>query len=98
MLRVLDSLLPELDWRLAVSLCLIFFLAGIAVIVGFRRVQSTGGSNDKRKLLELALNNMTQGVVMFDAKARPGVEHHDALSHVVEREFEQFSLVAQPAG
>ena len=70
MLRVLDSLTPELDWRLAVSLCLVFLLAGIAVVVRFRRAQSAGGLSDKGKLLELALNNMIQGVVMFDAKAR----------------------------
>ncbi len=70
MLWVLDSLTPGLDWRLAVSLCLVFLLAGIAVIVGFRRAQSTGRLSDKGKLLELALNNMTQGVVMFDANAR----------------------------
>src|ERR1700680_1630054 len=70
MLRVLDSLPPELDWRLAVFLCLVFLLAGIAVIVRFRRAQSTGGLSDKGKLLELPLNNMPQGVVMFDAKAR----------------------------
>src|SRR5580704_3594966 len=70
MLRVLDSLTPELDWRLAVFLCAAFLLAGIAVIVRFRRAQSTGRLSDKGHLLELALNNMTQGVVMFDAKAR----------------------------
>src|SRR5258707_1433948 len=70
MLRVLDSLTPELDWRLAASLCLVFLLAGLAFIVGFRRARSTDGLSDKGKLLELALNNMTQGVVMFDAKAR----------------------------
>jgi methyl-accepting chemotaxis protein len=70
MLRALNSLPPDFDWRLLAAVCLVFLLAGIAVIVGFRRAQSTGGLNDKGKLLELALNNMTQGVVMFDIKAR----------------------------
>src|ERR1700726_4761350 len=70
MLRVLDSLTPALDWRLAAAVGLVFLLAGIADFVRFRRAQSTGGLNDKGKLLELALNNMTQGVVMFDTKAR----------------------------
>src|SRR6202795_3823984 len=70
MLRVLDSLTPELDWRLAAAVGLVFLLAGVAVIVRFRRAQSSGRLSDKGKLLELALNNMTQGVVMFDAKSR----------------------------
>src|SRR5580700_2131136 len=70
MLRVLDSLPPELDWRLAAVVCLACLLAGIAAIVHFRRTHSTGRLSDKGKLLELALNNMTQGVVMFDAQAR----------------------------
>jgi methyl-accepting chemotaxis protein len=69
MLRVLDSLTPELDWRLAAAVCLVCLLAGIALIVRFRRSQ-TGRLSGKGQLLELALNNMTQGVVMFDAKAR----------------------------
>jgi len=50
----LDSLTPELDWRLAVSLCLVFLLAGIAGIVRFRRAQSAGRVSDKGQLLELA--------------------------------------------
>jgi methyl-accepting chemotaxis protein len=70
MLRALTSLPPDLDWRLLAAVCLVFLLAGIAAIVYFRRAQSGGGLNDKGKLLELALNNMTQGVVMFDTKAR----------------------------
>lgn len=69
MLRVLDSFTPELDWRLLAAVCLVFLLAGIALIVRFRRSQ-IGRLSDKGQLLELALNNMTQGVVMFDAKAR----------------------------
>src|SRR3984957_11921189 len=70
MLRALNSLPPDLDWRLLAAVCLVFLLTGIAAIVYFRRAQSGGGLNDKGKLLELALNNMTQGVVMFDTKAR----------------------------
>jgi methyl-accepting chemotaxis protein len=69
MLRVLDSFTPEFDWRLLAAVCLVFLLAGAALIVRFRRSQ-TGRLSDKGQLLELALNNMTQGVVMFDAKAR----------------------------
>ena len=70
MLRVLDSLTPELDWRLAAAVGLACILAGIAVFVRLLRAPSFGGLNDKGKLLELALNNMTQGVVMFDTHAR----------------------------
>ena len=70
MLRVLDSLTPELDWRLAAAVCLVCLLAGVAVIFRSRWAQSSGRLSRKGKLLELALNNMTQGVVMFDAKAR----------------------------
>jgi hypothetical protein len=70
MLRALNSLPPDLDWRLLAAVCLVVLLAGVAVIVGFRWAQSTGGLNGKGRLLELTLNNMTQGVVMFDAKAR----------------------------
>jgi methyl-accepting chemotaxis protein len=73
MLRVLDSLTPELDWRLAAAVCLVCLLAGVAVIFRSRWAQSSGRLSRKGKLLELALNNMTQGVVMFDAKARPVV-------------------------
>jgi len=69
MLRVLDSFTPELDWRLLAAVCLVFLLAGAVLIVRFRRSQA-GRLSDKGQLLELALNNMTQGVVMFDAKAR----------------------------
>jgi methyl-accepting chemotaxis protein len=69
MLRVLDRLTPELDWRLAAAVGLVCLLAGIALIVRFRRSQA-GRLSGKGQLLELALNNMTQGVVMFDAKAR----------------------------
>jgi hypothetical protein len=36
--------------------------------------------------------------VVANDEARLGVEHHDALGHVVERELEQFSFVAQPVG
>jgi len=69
MLRVLDSFTPELDWRLLAAVCLVFLLAGAVLIVRFRRSQA-GRLSDKGQLLELTLNNMTQGVVMFDAKAR----------------------------
>jgi methyl-accepting chemotaxis protein len=68
MLRNLSSLTPELDWRLAVA-CGVCLLAGIAVAVFFNRMRSRG-QRDKGRLLELALNNMSQGVVMFDAEAR----------------------------
>ena len=69
MLRVLDSFTPELDCRLLAAVCLVFLLAGAVLIVRFRRSQA-GRLSDKGQLLELTLNNMTQGVVMFDAKAR----------------------------
>ena len=69
MLRVLDSFTPELDCRLLAAVCLVFLLAGAVLIVRFRRSQA-GRLSDKGQLLELTLKNMTQGVVMFDAKAR----------------------------
>jgi len=39
-----------------------------------------------------------QVAIVADDGARLGVEHHDALGHVVERKLEQFSFAAQPAG
>ena len=43
MLRALNSLPPDLDWRLLAAVCLVVFLAGIAVMVRFRRPQTPAG-------------------------------------------------------
>jgi methyl-accepting chemotaxis protein len=50
---------------------LVCFLGGIAAAVLFRRLwPMMGGRLDQGRLLNVALNNMTQGVVMFDRAGR----------------------------
>jgi methyl-accepting chemotaxis protein len=50
----------------ALTACIV--LAALAVVILFIRARSTPGTRrgDKGRLLDIALNNMTQGVVMFD--------------------------------
>jgi methyl-accepting chemotaxis protein len=58
------------DWRVAAAgfAC---FLAGAAAHALFRRARpAASGLADRGRLLDMALNNMTQGVVMFDAAGR----------------------------
>jgi len=57
------------DWQ-TVALAGICFVAGIAAAALYRRAPGLGGGRDQGRLLNLALNNMTQGVVMFDAAGR----------------------------
>jgi methyl-accepting chemotaxis protein len=68
MLAVANAFLVTNNWRLiaAGSVC---FLAGVAAATAFRRVR-LGPLGHKNSLAALALNNMTQGVVMFDADGR----------------------------
>ena len=60
------------DWRLVAVLVTVFVVVGVAAAIHFRRVRLTGGGarDDDSVLLAMALNNMTQGVVMFDAAER----------------------------
>jgi methyl-accepting chemotaxis protein len=62
MLRVLTGSAVEHDWTLVV-LCVVGLLLG-AIVLFNRRRDSNG------RLLALTLNNMTQGVVMFDTTGR----------------------------
>jgi methyl-accepting chemotaxis protein len=55
------------DWRLVAVAGVVCFLLGLAAAFLFRRMRSAdNGLNQKGRLLDLTLNNMTQGVVMFD--------------------------------
>jgi PAS domain S-box-containing protein len=62
----------EFDWRLVAMTATVFVAVGVAAAVHFRRARLTGGrvGDDDSVLLALALNNMTQGVVMFDSAER----------------------------
>ena len=59
------------DWPLimaaVVAVCV---LAGLAAIVFFRRIRPADRVQGDSAMLALALNNMTQGVVMFDCDER----------------------------
>lgn len=71
MLRDLTGLGIELDWRL---LTVAIVGAGLAIFAFYRRARGAGspGGGD-RELLAMALNNMTQGVVMFNSVGRLAV-------------------------
>src|ERR1700733_11214430 len=62
MLRVLTGSAVEHDWNLFFA-CFVGLLLG-AIILLYRR------RNGKERVLALTLNNMTQGVVMFDTNGR----------------------------
>src|SRR5208282_2082520 len=72
MLRVLTSLTLEHVWPLLAAGCLVCILVSLAVFTRFLRARSAtiGVLGRKGRLVELALNNMTQGVVMYDAAGR----------------------------
>jgi methyl-accepting chemotaxis protein len=72
MLRVLTGFVVEHSWSPVVAVCLLAGLGAIALIL-FRH-------HGKGRLLELALNNMTQGVVMFSAAGRLVVRNERYLS------------------
>jgi len=61
MFRVLTGSAMEHDWTLVLAVCL---LVGLAAIFLLNR------RSDRGRLLALALNNMTQGVVLFDSAGR----------------------------
>jgi methyl-accepting chemotaxis protein len=69
MFDILTRFEVEHDWRLAVAgaVCVLAGLTAIGIYLRARRARQLGG---KSRLLAIALNNMTQGVVMFDAAQR----------------------------
>jgi methyl-accepting chemotaxis protein len=101
MLRVLTGSAVQYDWLLAGAVCLV-----IAAILLWKR-------RDGGRLLALTLNNMTQGVVMFDAAGRlvvsndryhlmyglsPDIVKPGAtLVDIVRHRFESGSLQRDPA-
>jgi len=72
MLRVLTGLTIEHDWPLFVAAAVACVLGAVAVIVLFKRARSAmhRWPSDKGRLLDITLNNMTQGVLTFDMAGR----------------------------
>jgi methyl-accepting chemotaxis protein len=68
MLGIAAQLTTTNDWRLAAAAGLACFLLGLAAALLLRR--PAAGAGLKGRLLDLTLNNMTQGVVMFDHAGR----------------------------
>jgi methyl-accepting chemotaxis protein len=69
MLRALTSVTLEHDWLVVGAACVAAVLATLAAVYLVLRLRGTRfGANGR--LLEIAINNMSQGVVMFDANAR----------------------------
>ncbi len=60
----------EQDWRLAVVVLGVLLGAAIIIVYAMRRFAWGRGMRSRSALLAMALNNMTQGVVMFDAAER----------------------------
>jgi PAS domain-containing protein len=68
MLGIAAQLTTTNEWRLAAAAGLACFLLGLAAALLLRR--PAAGAGLKGRLLDLTLNNMTQGVVMFDHAGR----------------------------
>src|ERR1700683_3858836 len=67
MLGIATQLTTANDWRATAAASFVCFLLGLAVPVSSRRTGLGGGRRHlKGRILDLALNNMTQGVVMFN--------------------------------
>ena len=66
MFQIWTGLTSQHDWGVILAVAVASFLAGTAATALFNLAR--GG--DKGRLLSLALDNMTQGVVMFDAAGR----------------------------
>jgi methyl-accepting chemotaxis protein len=62
MVQIWSGLTSQFDWRVMLAIAA-GFAAGIVAAALFNRLR--GG--DKNRMVSLALNNMTQGVVLFDA-------------------------------
>jgi methyl-accepting chemotaxis protein len=81
MLGIATELTAVNDWRLAAVGGFVCFLLGLATTSLLRRAGRAGdGLNHKGRLLELAVNNMTQGVVMFDHAGRLVVRNDQYLA------------------
>jgi methyl-accepting chemotaxis protein len=82
MLPALTSAALEHDWLVVATASLAAVLATLAAVYLIERARGTrfGGLGDKGRLLEIAINNMSQGVVMFDADARLVVANKRYLS------------------
>ena len=72
MLKALVGSMGEHEWLLIAAAAIGCFLAGIAAMVAFDRARPARrlGLTNRRNLLALTLNNMSQGVVLFDGSAR----------------------------
>ena len=66
MFQIWTGLTSQHDWRVILAVAVGSFLAGTAATALFNLARG----DDKGRLLSLALDNMTQGVVMFDAAGR----------------------------
>src|ERR1700683_1756059 len=81
MLGIATQLTTANDWRPTAAASFVCFLLGLAVAVLSRRTGLAGdGLNHKGRILELAVNNMTQGVVMFDRAGRLVVRNDQYLA------------------
>src|SRR5580704_13161086 len=81
MLGIATELTAANDWRQIAAAGLVCFLLGLAAAVQLRRMMLAGdGLNHKGRLLDLAVNNMTQGVVMFDHAGRLVVRNERYLA------------------
>jgi diguanylate cyclase (GGDEF)-like protein/PAS domain S-box-containing protein len=69
--RVLSWLTVEDDWPLVVLTASVCFIAGLAAArLILRHGANWRGARQRNLLLDTALNNMSQGLCMFDAQAR----------------------------
>jgi methyl-accepting chemotaxis protein len=62
MVQSWSGLASQLDWPVMLAVAAMSFAAGVIATALFNRLSS----GDKGRMISLALNNMTQGVVMFD--------------------------------
>jgi len=108
MLRVLTGSLMEHDSNLVVAICVVFLTMALSAFVLFNSRR-----NEKGRLLALTLNNMTQGVVLFDIAGRLTVcndryrtmyglsptivKPGTTLADIVRHRFESGSLHRDPA-
>jgi methyl-accepting chemotaxis protein len=72
MLGIAAQLTTTNDWRLLAGVGVVCFLLGVAAALPLlgRMPSAATGLNLNGRLLDLTLNNMTQGVVMFDRAGR----------------------------
>lgn len=81
MLGIATEFATANDWRLTAAAGFVCFLLGLAAALLLRRMWLAGdGLNHEGRLLDLAVNNMTQGVVMFDHAGRLVVRNDQYLA------------------